>query len=468
MEPNELWRWDATTLAAAIRTRRVSSREVVEAHLARADAANPAINAVVDRMDEEALRAADAADAAVRRGEATGPLHGVPVTVKINVDMAGRPTTNGVVAFRDAIAPGDSPVVANLRAAGAIVAGRTNTPAFSYRWFTENDLHGETFSPWGRHVTPGGSSGGASAAVAAGISALSHGNDYGGSIRYPAYCTGVFGIKPSFGRVPAFRPALAEERPLTGQLMSVQGPIARGVADLRAGLWAMAAGDARDPWWVPAPQCGPSPARPIRVARLPAPGAAPQVVAALDRAQSWLEDAGYVVDAAPGAPSVDAAAENWRALVGNEWRLLAQGDIERHGDAGVRNVVRATTGLVPELDYASYLKALARRTWLLREWTTFLARWPLVLCPVSDVPPMPPGSDQGGVPAMEGIMHVQRWQYAFNLLGLPGIACPTAVEARVPAGVQIVAGRFREDLLLDAAEVLEARCGRLAPIDPAR
>jgi amidase len=123
---------------------------------------------------------------------------------------------------------------------------------------------------------------------------------------------------------------------------------------------------------------------------------------------------------------------------------------------------------VPELDYASYLKALARRTWLLREWTTFLARWPLVLCPVSDVPPMPPGSDQGGVPAMEGIMHVQRWQYAFNLLGLPGIACPTAVEARVPAGVQIVAGRFREDLLLDAAEVLEARCGRLAPIDPAR
>ena len=149
-------------------------------------------------------------------------------------------------------------------------------------------------------------------------------------------------------------------------------------------------------------------------------------------------------------------------------RLLATGDIEKHGDAGVRNVVRAMTSLVPELGYAEYLKALARRTWLLREWTTFLERWPLVLCPVSDVPPMPPGSDQGGVPAMEGVMHVQRWQYAFNLLGLPGIACPTGVEARVPAGVQLVAGMFREDLLLDAAEVLEARCGRLAPIDPAR
>jgi amidase len=336
------------------------------------------------------------------------------------------------------------------------------------RLTTESPLHGRTFNPWHPEASAGGSSGGAGAATAAGMGPLHHGNDIGGSLRFPASVNGVCTVKPTFGRIPAFNPSATAERGLLAQMMSVQGFIAREVADVRLATVVGARGDARDPWWVPAPQCGPSPARPIRVARLPAPGAAPQVVAALDRAQSWLEDAGYVVDAAPGAPSVDAAAENWRALVGNEWRLLAQGDIERHGDAGVRNVVRATTGLVPELDYASYLKALARRTWLLREWTTFLARWPLVLCPVSDVPPMPPGSDQGGVPAMEGIMHVQRWQYAFNLLGLPGIACPTAVEARVPAGVQIVAGRFREDLLLDAAEVLEARCGRLAPIDPAR
>lgn len=467
MTSNEIWRWDAVEIAAAVRSGRISSREATESHLARIAAVDPAINAVADPMAEEALRAADAADAAMRRGEATGPLHGAPVTVKINIDMAGRPTTNGVAAFRDALAPADSPAIANWRKAGAVVVGRTNTPAFSYRWFTENELHGETFNPWGRHITPGGSSGGASAAVAAGISALSHGNDYGGSIRYPAYCTGVFGIRPSFGRVPAFRPSLAEERPLTGQMMAVQGPLARGVADLRAGLWAMAAGDARDPWWVPAPQCGPAAARPIRIARLAAPGAAPQVIAALDRAQAWLEDAGYVVDGPGDAPSPDDAAENWRALVGNEWRLLAQGDIERYGDAGVRNVVRAMTALIAPLDHAAYLKALARRTTLLRAWSEFLERWPIVLCPVSDVPPLPPGFDQGGPPAVETLLRAQRWQYAINLLGLPAIACPTGVEGRTPAGVQLVAGRFREDLLLDAAEVFEARCGRLTPVDPA-
>jgi len=467
MSSNDLWRWDAVDLAAAIRARRISSREAVEAHLARAAAVGPAINAVVDPMADQARQEADAADAAVRRGLALGPLHGVPVTIKINVDVAGRPTTNGVVAFKDAVAQADSPVVAHWRAAGAILLGRTNTPSFSYRWFTENELHGETVNPWGRHITPGGSSGGASAATAAGITALGHGNDYGGSVRYPAYCTGLFGLRPSFGRVPAFRPMLKEERPLTGQLMAVQGPLARGVRDLRAGLWAMAAADARDPWWCPAPQEGPPPPRPIRVARLPAPGADPAVMAALDLAQAWLEDAGYLVETPSTAPSIDAAAELWRLLVGNEWRLLAQGDIERLGDAKVRNVVRAMAELIPALDYPAYLKALAHRTWVLRDWTTALETWPLVLCPVSDVPPLPPGADQGGTASVDRLLAVQRWQYAINLLGLPGIACPTGVVGRTPMGVQLVAARFREDLLLDAAEIFEARCGRLTPIDPA-
>ncbi|MBL8699644.1 MAG: amidase family protein [Alphaproteobacteria bacterium] len=466
MGKDELWRWDAVDLAAAVRARRISSREAVAAHLGRIDAVNPRINAVVDRLDDEALKLADAADAAVRRGDALGPLHGVPVTVKINVDVAGRPTTNGVVAFKDAIAPGDSPVVANLRQAGAIIVGRTNTPSFSFRWFTENDLHGETINPWGRHATPGGSSGGASAAVASGISAISHGNDYGGSIRYPAYCAGIFGIRPSFGRVPAYRPALSEERPICAQLMAVQGPHARGVADLRTALWAMSAGDPHDPWWVPAPQCGPAPARPIKVARLAAPGASPEVVAALDTAARWLSEAGYVVDAPGEAPSIDDAAALWTMLVGNEGRLFTQGDIEKYGDAKVANVVRAMASLIPEVDARAYLKGLARRTGVLRTWQLFLERWPLILCPVSDVPPLPPGADQGGIPAMEMLLRAQRWQYGFNGIGLPGISCPTGVNGSTPMGVQLVAGRFREDLLLDAAAIMEARCGRLTPIDP--
>ncbi len=465
MAASELWRWDAVDLAAGIRTRKISSREAVDSHLKRVAQVNPRLNAVVDLLTDEARKTADAADAAVKRGDALGPLHGVPVTVKINIDYAGRATTNGVVAFKDAIAPADSPVIANWRRAGAVILGRTNTPAFSYRWFTENDLHGETVNPWGNHITPGGSSGGASSAVASGISSIGHGNDYGGSIRYPAYCTGIVGIRPSFGRVPAYRPSLLEERPLTGQLMAVQGPHARSVRDLRAGLWAMTDGDPRDPWWCPAPQFGPPVARPIRVARLATPGASPEVVAALDAAQRWLGDAGYVVETAKDAPSIDDAALLWRTLVGNEWRLLSTGDIEKYGDAKVRNVVRAMAELIPELDYAGYLKAAAHRTWVLRDWSVFLARCPLVLCPVSDVPPLAPGADQGGKSAMETLLRVQRWQYGFNLCGLPAIACPTGVNGRTPIGVQLVASRFREDLLLDAAEIIESRCGRLTPIE---
>jgi len=466
MAASELWRWDAVDLAAGIRTRKISSREAVDSHLQRVAQVNPRLNAVVDLLTDEALGTADAADAAVKRGDALGPLHGVPVTVKINIDYAGRATTNGVVAFKDAIAPADSPVIANWRRAGAVILGRTNTPAFTYRWFTENDLHGETVNPWGKHITPGGSSGGASSAVASGISSIGHGNDYGGSIRYPAYCTGIVGIRPSFGRVPAYRPSLQEERPLTGQLMAVQGPHARSVRDLRAGLWAMSDGDPQDPWWCPAPQLGPPVARPIRVARLATPGASREVVAALDAAQRWLGDAGYVVETAKDAPSIDDAALLWRTLVGNEWRLLSTGDIEKYGDAKVRNVVRAMAELIPALDYAGYLKAAAHRTWVVRDWSVFLARYPLVLCPVSDVPPLAPSADQGGKAAMETLLRVQRWQYGFNLCGLPAIACPTGVNGRTPIGVQFVASRFREDLLLDVAEIIESRCGRLTPIEP--
>lgn len=218
-----LWRWPAYRLTAAIRAGAVSAREAAVSALDRVQAVNPALNAIVDVLPDEALAAADAADAARRRGDTLGPLHGVPVTVKVNVDLRGRATTNGVVAFKDHIASEDSPVVANLRRAGAVIIGRTNTPAFSERWFTENDLHGRTHNPWSRDHTPGGSSGGASSAVAAGMGAIAHGNDLAGSVRYPAYCTGVLGLRPSFGRVPVFLPSAKEERPVSMAMMSVQG-----------------------------------------------------------------------------------------------------------------------------------------------------------------------------------------------------------------------------------------------------
>ena len=197
-----LWALDATETANLVRKKKISAREAVEAHLARLDAMNPKLNAVVRVLRDEALAEAKKADVAVSRGDRLGPLHGVPITTKINVDQTGCPTDNGVVLLKDLIAKEDSPQVANLRNAGAIVFGRTNSPAFAMRATTDNALHGLTLNPWNKSVTCGGSSGGAGASLAAGIGALAQGNDIGGSIRWPSYCNGVAGLRPSIGRVP--------------------------------------------------------------------------------------------------------------------------------------------------------------------------------------------------------------------------------------------------------------------------
>ncbi|WP_373824747.1 amidase family protein, partial [Achromobacter insuavis] len=229
---SDLWRLSAVELAARIRRRDVSAVEAAQSALARLEAVNPRINAVVDHRADDALAQAARVDAALARGEDPGALAGVPVTVKVNVDQAGFATTNGVTLQKDVIATVDNPVVANLRKAGAVIVGRTNTPAFSLRWFTGNLLHGNTLNPRDPALTPGGSSGGAASAVAAGIGHLAHGTDIAGSIRYPAYACGVHGLRPSLGRVPAYNAALPE-RTIGGQITAVSGPLGRSIADLR-------------------------------------------------------------------------------------------------------------------------------------------------------------------------------------------------------------------------------------------
>ncbi len=463
-----LWAWDAADLAAAVRTRAISAKEAVGAALDRLAAVNPKINAVVQVLADEAMAAADAADARVRRGEPLGPLHGVPVTIKVNVDQRGCATTNGVVAFRDNIAAADAPPVANWKKAGAIIIGRTNTPAFSWRWFTDNDLHGRTLNPWNSGITPGGSSGGAAAALAAGIGALAHGNDIGGSIRYPAYVCGLVGIRPSLGRVPSFNPTAPEERPLTSQIASVQGPLARCVKDLRLGLAAMSAFDPRDPWWVPAPLEGPPPRRPIRIALCVDPGGAgvaPEVGAALRQAALWLAEAGYAVEEKE-PPHFTEAVDLWHATVGVESRLTLLPLIEQYGDAAVKTMARAFDARLPALDLAGFGKALARRSTLLRAWMEFFEDCPLILMPLSCEKPFPAGFDQQGEAAVQRLLTAQRTQFPPATLGLPGISVPTGLSGGVPMGVQLIAGRYREDLLLAAAEIIEARASMATPIDP--
>src|SRR5262245_20316173 len=303
-----LWSLSAIELAGLVRTRKASAREAAEAALQRLDAVNPKINAIVAHRPEEVRARADAIDRMIAGGQDPGPLAGVPVTVKINVDQAGFATTNGAKLQKDLVAQTNSPVVDNLLRAGAVVLGRTNAPAFSLRWFTSNLLHGNTRNPRDPSRTPGGSSGGAAAAVAAGIGHLGHGTDIAGSIRYPAYACGIHGLRPTLGRVPAYN-ASSPERGIGPQLMAVSGPIGRTIADLRAGLIAMSARDRRDPWWTPAPLAGPD--APRHAALCLRPGGLPIVVeveAALRDAARRLSDAGWSVEEIGDTPSLHEAA----------------------------------------------------------------------------------------------------------------------------------------------------------------
>src|ERR1700681_4802928 len=382
----DLWRLSAADIAALIRSQKVSAKQAASAALVRLDAVNPSINAVVDRRPEEVLAQAAAIDAAIARGEEVGPLRGVPVTVKVNIDQEGFATTNGLKLQRDVIAATNSPVVDNLRKAGAVILGRTNCPAFSYRWFTSNLIHGDTKNPRDASITPGGSSGGAGAAAAAGIGHIAHGTDIAGSIRYPAYACGVHGLRPTVGRVAAFNVSLPE-RPIGPQISAVSGPLARSIGDIRIALAAMSARDFRDPWWVPAPLEGP--AMPKRAALCLNPDGldpVPEVKAAVADAGRRLERAGWIVEEIANTPPLREAADLQTKLwLGDGYEAQLE-MAEREGDPGALACLRGNKSKVFPFDLS---KALTRRATLTREWLEFFETYAVLLMPVSGELPFP-------------------------------------------------------------------------------
>lgn len=464
MTDEALWRRDAVELASMIRHRRVSSREVVESHLQRLQEVNPTLNAVVLVLADRALEAADRADEALARGEDRGILHGVPITTKVNTDQAGCPSDNGVPALRDKVAERDNPVVANLKKAGAIVLGRTNTPAYSMRWFTDNELHGATLNPWDASFTPGGSSGGAAVSVAAGMAPIGQGNDIAGSVRYPAYCCGLVGLRPSYGRVPTFNPSGAA-RPISAQLMSVQGPLTRTVRDARLALAAMAAGDPNDAKWVGVPLEGPAPAKPLKVALVDNPagrGVLPQVKDAVRLAGRWLQEAGCAVEEVE-PPELGAVADLWPKLAMDDFIRTLEPGMAEHGGEGIRKAVGFWRQAFPPAGAEGVLAALTERDRLARLWQLFFAEYPLVLMPVSGEQAFPVGLDLESFAAFERIWTAQLPQLAVPVLGLPAVSVPIGVERGLPLGVQIVGPRYREDLCLAAAEWVEARADMVLP-----
>lgn len=443
----------ASETAALVARGDLSAVEVTRAALDRIDRLNPALNAIVQRLDETALATAAAIDAARARGETLGSLAGVPVTIKVNVDQAGQATTNGLVTQKDLIADQDNPVVASLRRAGAVIVGRSNTPAFSLRWFTRNGLHGATRNPHDAALTPGGSSGGAGVAVATGMGAIGHGTDIAGSIRYPAYACGVHGLRPSLGRVAAFNPT-AGDRLIGGQLMAVSGPLARSVADLRLALAAMAAPDLRDPWYQPMPLTG-APAR-RRVAYVEAPdgmAVAEPVRAALRAAADTLRAAGYEVEPVATPPWAEAMALQLRLWMA-EFRHTGLAGLKAENDADANFVYAQMTRHCPEIDLAGLMDTLRARARLTRLWRGFLADWPLVLCPVSGELPFPDQLDVADEAGFDRVLAAQMPLIATPFMGLPGLTVTTGKQGRTPVGVQLVADQFREDLLLEAGEIL--------------
>ena len=426
----------AEVLAAAIRAKEVSSRELLELFLRRIEDLGGPINAVVTIDAERARNEAAAADAATAAGQARGPLHGLPVTIKDAIATEGIRSTGGAVELAAHVPSADAPAVARLREAGAIVFGKTNLPRWSGDVQSFNSLFGVTSNPWATDRTTGGSSGGAAAAVACGFTSFELGTDIGGSVRLPSHFCGVFGLKPSFGVVPQRGYLDHVGGGTTDADINVFGPIARSAGDLDLLLGVLA---------------GPEPER-AAAWRLDLPPAAGTALADY-RIGLWLDDPGCAVDAEYGrllrhladqlADAGAKVAESHPAV-----DFAAQTDLFR------RMILPAITPSMPDetADAASgshraWLRAEEERARLRAVWAGWFEEWDILLCPVAATPAFP-HDHSGDIVSRTLVINGETrsqvesiaWTGLIGVLGLPSAVPPIGrTEAGLPVGVQVVA-----------------------------
>ncbi|MFE1663634.1 amidase [Microbacterium sp. P02] len=451
----------AADLVAAVSGRKISAVEVVEAHLRLIDRVNPDLNALTVVFSERARAEASALDDAIASGVPAGPLAGVPFSVKENIDLTWSATTNGWRGLADAVPSRDATIVRRMRAAGAVPIGRGNMPDFGMRWDTDNDLFGRTMNPWDRGRSPGGSSGGDAVAVATGMSAVGLGNDFGGSLRLPAYAVGICGLRPSRGRVP--RAAVAGHPvALTLQQFSVNGPLARTIDDLARVFDIIRGVDLDDP--VSADVVG------LRADRVPRRAGvlradtdmAPDVAAGLSRAAASLRSAGWdVIDV--DAPRLEDAAAIWRRLACTD--MLISLDPEVLGlplGRSATSFLRVSTAAAQPYETAhDYASAWAEVAAIASEWARLQRDVPVLLGPVSTARMGPPDYDLGGPHEATRAWHDIRLTVAVNLLGLPAVALPTGQGGDgMPTGVQLIGPMHGEEVVFAAARDLEAGVGR--------
>jgi amidase len=461
----ELWQESATSLAQLIRSGQTSSREVVEAHLARIDAVNGGINAVVELRRDEVLADADAADAAFKSGEPLGALHGVPFSVKSNLDVAGYATNEGTIALKDVVATADSPTVEKMRDAGAVMLARTNMPDLGLRINSESSLYGATHNPWKHGYTAGGSSGGEAAAIASGMSPMGLGNDIGGSLRNPAYCCGVASIKPTRGRVPQGNPSSELQMSINAQIMHVEGVLARKVGDVRHGLEVVMGSHRSDPQSVDVPLFGRPVSKRVALVAEPTGGETNAAVAEGVRvAGRALEAAGYEVEEIE-PPLLFDAYLSWAELMMTSLAVAMPRLEVLMGDAGRRFLELTYVEYPPSTESSMALMHEARYR-VARAWREFLTTYPLIVGPVWTQPPFALGFDIEDAESAMSVIELCRFVLPANLLGLPAACVPTGVANGLPTGVQVIGDLFREDLCLNAAEAIEESVGVLTPIDP--
>ncbi len=452
----------ALALAADVRAGRTAAAAVVDAHLRRIDALNPRLNALTVVFTDRARRLADEVDRTIAAGGDPGPLAGVPISVKENIDLTWSATTEGWRGQADAVPARDATVVRRLRAAGAIPIGRGNMPDFGMRWDTDNDLFGRTLNPWDHTRTTFGSSGGDAVAVATGMSALGLGNDFGGSIRLPAQALGVYGLRPSLGRVPR---AAVGELPvaLTLQRFAVNGMLARSVADLEAALAVASGVDVDDPVSLALPGVGEFDG-PRRVGLVRDPlgwGVHPDVAAGIERAASALRAAGWQVEAVE-PPHLEEAFTLMRRLAVTDMNGGAlPAPLGRSADAFMRASVRATELFTTAAEYGA---AWARRAVIEAEWRRLQAEYPVILGPASTDGIPPVDFDLGGPEQASAAWRMLRLVVVVNFLGLPAVAVPTGWGTdSLPTGVQLIGPMHGEAAVLAAARDVEAAYGPAGP-----
>lgn len=448
----------AGAIAAAVRAGESSALEVVESHLQLIARLNPELNALSVVFADRARAAAADVDAALAAGREPGPLAGVPFSVKENIDLTWSATTNGWRGLTDAVPERDATIVRRLREAGAVPVGRGNMPDFGMRWDTDNDLFGRTLNPWNRDRSAGGSSGGDAVAVATGMSALGLGNDFGGSLRLPAYAAGVVGLRPSQGRVP--RAAVrGQSVALTLQQFSVNGPLARTVGDAALALGVLQGWDADDPMSVGAPAHAAGAPRRVGVVREPGGvGVDPQVAAGIERAAASLAHDGWdVVDVE--APHLEEAAVLWRRLSCTDMLIsLDPAALGQPLGRSATSFLRDSTAAARPYETArEYAEAWARRAAIAADWRRLQAEVPLLLGPVSTSRMQAPDYDLGGQEPADRAWRDLWLTVAANFLGLPALAIPTGPGTDgMPTGAQLIGASFGEAVLVEAGRAVEA------------